>query len=91
MPKTASPGHVKVPGTKDPFHANAVPDAFDERDLEYRPQLQPLPPTLDYRAPNLYVMTQEGSSCTGHAVAAMINNVLAQQQTDAPGDPPRRQ
>jgi hypothetical protein len=74
---------------KDRFHANAVPDAFDERDLEYRPQLQPLPPTLDYRASNLYVMTQEGSSCTGHAVAAMINNVLAQQQSDAPGDPPR--
>jgi hypothetical protein len=86
VPKTASPGQVKVPGTKQPFHASAVPDAFDARDLDYRPRLQPLPAALDVRpaaAANYYVMTQTGNSCTGHAVAAMINNVIA--QLAAPG------
>ena len=81
MPKTAPPGDVKVPGISEPFSANAVPDAFDARDLEYRPRLQPLPPMLDVRPAdkaNFHVLTQEGNSCTGHAVAAMINNVLAQ-------------
>lgn len=62
------------------FRANAAPDAFDARDLDYRPRLQPLPPRADVRPADkadCYVMTQEGSSCTGHAVAAMVNTVLA--------------
>ena len=80
MPKTAPPAEVKVPGISTPFRASAVPDAFDERDLVYQPRLQPLPAELDVRPTDKsqhYVMTQQGSSCTGHAVASMINVVLA--------------
>ena len=83
MPKTAPPGDLKVAGSAKPFRVNAVPDAFDARDLVYQSRLQPLPPELDVRPSdkaNFRVMTQEGSSCTGHAVAAMVNNVLAQQK-----------
>jgi hypothetical protein len=80
VPKTAPPAEVKVPGISTPFRASAVPDAFDERDLVYQPRLQPLPAELDVRPTDKsqhYVMTQQGSSCTGHAVASMINVVLA--------------
>ena len=77
MPKTASPGEVQVPGVGS-FVANAMPDPFDGRDLEYRPGLQPLPPRLDQRTlRDRYVLFQAGSSCTGHAVATLINAVLA--------------
>ena len=70
------------------FEANVVPDAFDERDLDYRPRLQPLPRELECRPEDRWVTTQVGSSCTGHAVAAMFNAVLAgqvrQEQATAP-------
>ncbi len=78
MAKTLAPGTVTIPrvGT---FVANAVPDPFDERDLEYRPRLQPLPAVLDQRATGLkrHILFQKGNSCTGHAVATLINTVLA--------------
>ncbi len=73
-----TPGVVSLP--HGDFTANAVPDVFDERDLEYRARLQPLPSVLQCRPKDRYVMSQEGSSCTGHAVAAMINAVLAAQK-----------
>jgi hypothetical protein len=53
-----------------------MPDTFDERDFMYRPRLQPLPTALDQRQDRT-ILTQSGFSCTGHAVAAMINTVLA--------------
>jgi len=82
VPKSAAPAEIEVPGIPQPFLASAVPDTFDARDLEYRPRLQPLPAELDVRPsekPRRHVMTQQGNSCTGHAVAAMINNVFDQQ------------
>jgi hypothetical protein len=61
-----------------PVQARALPDVFDQRDLSYRPMLQMLPQSVDGRAVNdRFVMTQKGESCTGHAVAAMINAVQA--------------
>jgi hypothetical protein len=77
MPKTTPAGQVTLP--HDVFEANAVPDVFDARDLDYRPRLDVLPRSLDQRPKLAYVMTQEGSSCTGHAVAAMVNAILASQ------------
>ena len=78
MAKTLPPGTIKVPNVATPFSANAVPDPFDERDLEYRPRLEPLPPILDQRDPDTqFVLLQKGNSCTGHAVATVINTVLA--------------
>ena len=74
MPKTLPPGTIDV--GRDAFVASAVPDVFDARDLEYRPRLQPLPPAVDRRLGTRDVSTQTGNSCTGHAVAAMINAVL---------------
>jgi hypothetical protein len=78
MAKTLPPGLVKIPGVAT-FVANAVPDPFDERDLEYRPRLEPLPPTLDQRdeIEKRVVLLQKGNSCTGHAVAAVVNTILA--------------
>ena len=78
MAKTAAPGTITIPGVGH-FAANALPDPFDSRDLEYRPGLERLPDVLDQRqgARERYVMHQEGSSCTGHALAAVINAVLA--------------
>ncbi len=52
---------------------NALPDPFDALDLQYRPKLQMLPPVLDGRAGK--VLDQKGQSCTGHAVAALIDTV----------------
>lgn len=75
MPKSVSPGTISAAGQT--FVANAVPDPFDERDLEYRPRLTPLPAKVDQRAARRTVLRQEGSSCTGHAVAAMANTILA--------------
>src|SRR5688572_26692442 len=74
MPKTAAPGEVMIPAIGNVV-LNAVPDPFDERDLEYRPRLQPLPVSLDQRK-KPHVMLQKGSSCVGHALATMINTVL---------------
>jgi hypothetical protein len=92
MPKTVSPGAITVPNVGT-FIANALPDPFDERDLEYRPRLQPLPPAVDQRTlAGRYVMFQHGQSCTGHSVATLINAVLARaavdQSTNQPGSQP---
>ena len=76
MPKTVTPGTIKLP-SGDTFETNAVPDPFDARDLEYRPRLQVLPDEIDRRAGGpRFVYKQEGQSCTGHAVATVINHVL---------------
>ena len=40
MAKTVTPGTVEL--EHGSFEANAMPDVFDARDLEYRPRLQPL-------------------------------------------------
>lgn len=77
MPKSVAPGKIAIPGVGE-FVTDAMPDPFDGRDLEYRPRLQPLPPSLDQRAlQDKYVLHQVGNSCTGHAVATLINAVLA--------------
>jgi hypothetical protein len=83
MAKTVAPGEIAVPQI-DTFTANALPDPFDERDLEYRPRLEPLPPVLDQRTgfSRGYVMRQVGSSCTGHALAAVVNTVLSRGTGD---------
>ena len=73
MPKTTTGSKVELPqGT---FETNARPDPFDERDLPYLPGLQLLPVSIDQRVPR-YVYHQQGQSCTGHAIAAVINHVL---------------
>src|SRR5262245_19365444 len=79
MAKTNVPATVTVGGK--PFEANARPDVYGLRDLEYRPRLQPLAPAMDARPSKgqFEVLDQEGQSCTGHAIAAVINTVLAQQ------------
>jgi hypothetical protein len=80
MPKTIPSGTVELDhGT---FQANVVPDVFDARDLEYRARLTALPNVVDCRPDDRHVLTQDGSSCTGHAVAAMVNAVLASQGDD---------
>jgi hypothetical protein len=81
MAKTVQPGTITIPGIGE-FAANALPDPFDSRDLEYRPRLQPLPAVLDQRqgSKERYVMHQDGNSCTGHALAAVINAVLARPE-----------
>ncbi len=78
MAKTSPPNEIKIPGAPTAFATNALPDPFDKRDLEYRPRLEPLPSTIDQRSPNKedFILQQEGHSCTGHAVAAVINTVL---------------
>jgi hypothetical protein len=85
MAKSVPPGSVKIAGVAMPFVADAVPDAFDERDLEYRPRLQPLPYRLDQRVEQkkYFVRQQKGSSCTGHAVAAAINTVLTRSYRES--------
>lgn len=79
MPKTVPPKEIDVPGVGK-FTANAVPDPFDGRDFEYRSRLEPLPQTLDQRANKTppTILHQQGESCTGHAVAAVVNTILAQ-------------
>lgn len=74
MAKALPPGEIVTKAGE--FMANVLPDPFDERDLEYRPRLQLLPATLDQRK-CLIVLKQKGNSCVGHALAAMINTVLA--------------
>ncbi len=75
MAKTVTPGTVDL--EHGSFEANAMPDVFDARDLEYRPRLQPLKNDLECRPKDRHVMVQAGNSCTGHAVAAMANAALA--------------
>jgi len=72
--KTNTPSTFRI-GTNT-IHADALPDPFDELDLRYRPKLQMLPRFLDGRT-GQGVMTQHGQSCTGHAVAALINTVTS--------------
>src|SRR5947207_2478554 len=87
MPKAVAAGPVAVPGIETPFLANVAPDPFDARDLVYRPRLQFLEPTVDRRPDqDRSVLTQVGSSCTGHAVASMVNTVLGNRA----GVPPER-
>jgi hypothetical protein len=79
MAKTHAKGSIQVGGQR--FTTNARPDAFDLRDLEYRPSLRALPPELG-AVPNglaFRVLTQKGESCTGHAMAAMVDTVLGLQ------------
>ena len=73
MAKTVAPGKLDLPGGGS-FIANAMPDPFDGRDFEYRPRLRLLPATLDQRFPDRtnLVLAQDGSSCTGHAVATVL-------------------
>jgi hypothetical protein len=73
--KTQAPADFQI-ASGQVFKADALPDAFDERDLPYIPRLDPLPPTLD-QSRAAYVMRQVGNSCTGHAVATMIDTVYA--------------
>ena len=78
MPKSVLPGRIKI--ANDTFSTNAVPDPFDDRDLAYRPKLDPLPPLIDPPEPELrHVLKQTGDSCTGHALAATINASLAKR------------
>lgn len=82
MPKTLPLAELDVPAMLNPVIANVVPDVFDERDLNYRPRLQMLPAVIDQRPNDHYVMTQQGNSCSGHAVASMINTIL---ESKSPG------
>ena len=75
MVKTNRPSEVTVDGKT--IKTNALPDPFDELDLQYRPRLKRLPDFMDQRAGQA-VLDQVGESCTGHAVAALINTVLAE-------------
>jgi hypothetical protein len=79
MAKTNVATTIEIAGNK--IEANVKPDAYDLRDLEYRPRLEPLDPVVDARPEGglFTVLTQKGSSCTGHAIAAVINTVLARQ------------
>jgi hypothetical protein len=88
MPKAAAVGTVPVPNVATPFIANVPPDPFDARDLMYRPRLQLLDDAVDRRS-NAVVLTQKGNSCTGHAVAAMIDTVFAQKPLAANAQPIR--
>ena len=83
MAKTLSSGVIDVPGVGE-FSVNALPDPFDARDLEYRPKLEPLPSIVDQRSGRAShrMLKQVGQSCTGHALAAVIETVLARP---APG------
>ncbi len=74
MVKTNAPSEVTIAGQT--FQTNALPDQFDALDLVYRPKLQLLPPSMDQRA-GQPIADQLGQSCTGHAVAALINSVLS--------------
>jgi len=81
MVKTASIGRITAANVE--FAANVVPDPFDARDLLYRPRLEVLQAMVDQRDQpgERYIMRQQGSSCTGHAVAAMVNTALARAST----------
>jgi pimeloyl-ACP methyl ester carboxylesterase len=77
MTKTQTPSSIEIDGV-GVFTTNAVPDPFDERDLIYRPRLAPLKVRFDQRddkKKHLFVLHQAGNSCTGHAVASLIQTV----------------
>jgi len=77
MTKTQTPSSITIDGIGK-FITNAVPDPFDERDLVYRPRLEPLKARIDQRddkKKHLFVLQQTGNSCTGHAVASLIQTV----------------
>ncbi|MEP6761828.1 MAG: C1 family peptidase [Sporichthyaceae bacterium] len=76
MPKTTTGSTVQLPHDPRPFETNARPDPFDERDLPYRARLQVLPAAIDQRNRRRYVYHQTGQSCTGHALAGVVNHVL---------------
>jgi hypothetical protein len=85
MAKTQAAATITVDGRE--FTTNAVPDPFDLRDLDYRSMLRPLPPRLprapiDPLDPAFRVLAQEGQSCTGHAVAALINAIGIRQAAE---------
>jgi hypothetical protein len=81
MVKTNAPGEVTVAGVT--FRTNALPDQFDALDLVYRPKLQLLPHEKDQRA-GQPILDQIGQSCTGHAVAALIDTVLSEPLPTTP-------
>lgn len=87
MAKAVAPGDVTI-ASGESFMATALPDPFDARDLEYLPRLEPLPAIVNQRAARHFVLHQEGSSCTGHAVAGLIDTVLS-RAPGAAGKPPR--
>lgn len=59
---------------------NVPQDVYDLRDRMYLPTLQPLKPALDHRGrvPRVYNQFDEGA-CTGFALAAVVNLLLASQ------------
>jgi hypothetical protein len=91
MRKAVAAGTIEAAG--DEFVVNAMPDPFDARDLEYRPRLQLLPDLEDVRAREVahHVYHQAGQSCTGHAVATVVNIVNAHASiARGEAEPPRR-
>ncbi|GHF63785.1 hypothetical protein HNQ07_004546 [Deinococcus metalli] len=74
MPKMVEDGEIQVGAQA--FTLQVKPDVFDARDLPYRPKIPLLPERLE---PDLdaLVLTQVGQSCTGHALAAVINTARA--------------
>jgi len=89
MVKTNEPGRVRIAGKT--IKTNALPDPFDALDLIYRPKLQLLPDQKDQRAGQV-VLDQIGESCTGQAVAGLVDTVLSEpppQKTPEHG-PPRK-
>ncbi len=81
MAKTHAPSEITIAGRT--MKTNAMPDPFDALDLVYRPLLQLLPAEKDHRA-GQPVLDQVGQSCTGHAVAALIDTVLSEPLSRAP-------
>ena len=84
MVKTNVPSEFKF--GNNTIATNALPDPFDALDLLYRPKLQLLPPVLDGRAGK--VLDQKGKSCTGHAVAALIDTVNSLPLANEPHERP---
>jgi hypothetical protein len=84
--KAVAPGDVTI-ASGESFKATALPDPFDARDLEYLPRLEPLPAVVNQRAAHHVVLHQDGSSCTGHAVAGLMDTVLARMPGSG-GKPP---
>lgn len=93
MAKTQAPSEIEA--ASGTFVTNAAPDPFDDRDLEYRARLAPLPSSLDSRATKDGILNQgDTSSCTGHALAAVINTIkgapwaVDDKRKRPKGDPP---
>src|SRR5436309_12423225 len=88
MAKTNVPDSCVVGGVE--IRTNAKPDTYDLRALEYRPMLRLLKPVVDARPRRgaFEVLMQDGQSCTGHAIAAVINTVLARQAMSLGKEPP---